>query len=265
MRSSGSSPSKPLGPEPPSPKATEKSTGSKHAGHSRASPSKPSGPEPPSSKAADKSTNSKHAGQSGASPSKPLGPEPPVSGATKSAKPIHAGATEASAGNAAKHLASEPHSSSPGSKSPVENRVHGAKTPSKKVDGSPAVPATSKSSSKSISEVNCNFTDVTDCGEAYEHGKPIGKKSCTKIGGISVVVETACAFLKMEKAAESSSIGLRLKSGFRTQAKQTELYGCYLTKKCNSGNLAESKPGFSNHQNGIALDISVSDPRFSSG
>ncbi|KAI8835299.1 hedgehog signaling/DD-peptidase zinc-binding domain-containing protein [Chytridium lagenaria] len=77
-----------------------------------------------------------------------------------------------------------------------------------------------------------------------------------RIGGISVVVETACAFLKMKKAAQSSNINLRLNSGFRTHAEQTRLYNCYLTKKCNSGNLA-AKPGFSNHQNGIALDISV--------
>ncbi|KAI8838342.1 hedgehog signaling/DD-peptidase zinc-binding domain-containing protein [Chytridium lagenaria] len=136
------------------------------------------------------------------------------------------------------------------SKPGEESGVDGIKSSPKKGNVSPVVPAPSKSPSKATSEVNCDFTDVTDCGEAYKKGNPIG--------GISVVVETACAFLKMKKAAQSSNINLRLNSGFRTHAEQTRLYNCYLTKKCNSGNLA-AKPGFSNHQNGIALDISVVD------
>jgi hypothetical protein len=40
-------------------------------------------------------------------------------------------------------------------------------------------------------------------------------------------------------------------------AEQQYLYDCYLTKSCNNGNLA-AKPGYSNHQNGRAVDVSTS-------
>jgi hypothetical protein len=40
-------------------------------------------------------------------------------------------------------------------------------------------------------------------------------------------------------------------------AEQQHLYGCYIHHNCNNGNLA-AKPGYSNHQSGRALDLSVS-------
>ncbi|KAI8838359.1 hedgehog signaling/DD-peptidase zinc-binding domain-containing protein [Chytridium lagenaria] len=58
--------------------------------------------------------------------------------------------------------------------------------------------------------------------------------------------------------ASSDGINIRINSGFRTNAKQAELFSCFQTKACNNGNLA-ARPGFSNHQNGIALDINVVD------
>ena len=44
-------------------------------------------------------------------------------------------------------------------------------------------------------------------------------------------------------------------SGHRTYAKQAYLYNCYITKKCNNGNLAD-KPGYSNYEYGLAADLS---------
>jgi LAS superfamily LD-carboxypeptidase LdcB len=41
-------------------------------------------------------------------------------------------------------------------------------------------------------------------------------------------------------------------------AEQTYLYNCYLSGNCNSGNLA-ARPGYSNHQSGLAMDIAVAD------
>ncbi|KAJ3096340.1 hypothetical protein HDU97_006013 [Phlyctochytrium planicorne] len=110
----------------------------------------------------------------------------------------------------------------------------------------------------SVSAVDCAFDDTEDCGTTYVKGKATGNnKQCVKIDGNPVVVSTACAFMKMKEKAKADGVNLKLNSGFRTMAEQEHLYKCYQTKKCNHGNLA-AKPGFSNHQNGIALDISVS-------
>ena len=74
------------------------------------------------------------------------------------------------------------------------------------------------------------------------------------VGNDEVGVAAAHAFLLLREAAAADGVALILNSGFRTMKEQEYLYDCYLSKKCNSGNLA-AKPGFSNHQNGIALDI----------
>ncbi len=55
----------------------------------------------------------------------------------------------------------------------------------------------------------------------------------------------------MRAAAKKNGNNLRIISGFRTMDKQKELYGMY---QRGTGNLA-AKPGYSNHQNGIALDL----------
>jgi len=60
----------------------------------------------------------------------------------------------------------------------------------------------------------------------------------------------------MKAAAAQAGITLHVNSGFRTMAEQTHLYSCYQHKNCNNGNLA-ARPGTSNHQNGIAVDLNV--------
>jgi LAS superfamily LD-carboxypeptidase LdcB len=89
--------------------------------------------------------------------------------------------------------------------------------------------------------------------DAYSNGKLIGQINVIKYQGKNMSDTTACAFSKMEAAYGKT---LKVNSGFRTNNEQTYLYGCYQSKKCNSGNLA-AKPGYSNHQNGIAVDIST--------
>lgn len=51
-------------------------------------------------------------------------------------------------------------------------------------------------------------------------------------------------------------MNLRIVSGFRTQAEQEALYRLY---RAGSGNLA-ARPGYSNHQDGKALDLNTRDP-----
>ena len=64
--------------------------------------------------------------------------------------------------------------------------------------------------------------------------------------------DAARAFASMTAAARRAGINLGATSGFRTMAQQQELYRRYLN---GTGNLA-ARPGYSNHQNGIAMDVS---------
>ncbi|MBK7859074.1 MAG: D-alanyl-D-alanine carboxypeptidase family protein [Archangiaceae bacterium] len=86
---------------------------------------------------------------------------------------------------------------------------------------------------------------------AYIHGHP---KTITVVpvgNGKYLRADAAKAFLKMQKAARAAGVHLSVVSGFRTMEQQKYLYNLYLH---HHGNLA-AKPGYSNHQNGIAVDI----------
>jgi peptidoglycan hydrolase-like protein with peptidoglycan-binding domain len=63
--------------------------------------------------------------------------------------------------------------------------------------------------------------------------------------------DAARAFLKMQASAKRAGISLSATSGFRTMAEQKHLYALW---QAGQGNLA-ARPGFSNHQGGIAMDV----------
>ena len=65
--------------------------------------------------------------------------------------------------------------------------------------------------------------------------------------------DAAAAFNRMHAAAARAGIDLHVNSAFRSMAEQQDLYRKYLN---GTGNLA-AKPGYSNHQGGIATDINV--------
>ena len=88
---------------------------------------------------------------------------------------------------------------------------------------------------------------------AYKSGKPIGQIKLTKVDGKLIEEGAAQAFLAMRAAAAADGVTLTLSSGFRTMEEQERLYAAY---KAGTGNYA-AKPGYSNHQNGTALDIQV--------
>lgn len=88
---------------------------------------------------------------------------------------------------------------------------------------------------------------------AYRNGKPIGRIKLVTVAGKLVEERLAQAFLAMQKAAKEAGINLTISSGFRTMEEQTRLYEAYQN---GTGNLA-AKPGYSNHQNGTAIDIGV--------
>lgn len=102
------------------------------------------------------------------------------------------------------------------------------------------------------SAVNCNKKTAT----AYRSGNAYTISLIT-VGGRPVSMGTGHAFLKMQKAAHEAGVYLAINSGFRSMAEQKYLYNCYLTGACNNGNLA-ARPGYSNHQSGVALDLSTS-------
>eukprot|EP00163_Fabomonas_tropica_P010922 TRINITY_DN2126_c0_g1_i1.p1 TRINITY_DN2126_c0_g1~~TRINITY_DN2126_c0_g1_i1.p1 ORF type:complete len:514 (+),score=122.66 TRINITY_DN2126_c0_g1_i1:133-1674(+) len=110
------------------------------------------------------------------------------------------------------------------------------------------------STSAQNQQATCTLPPTQDCGQAFVGGKPAGNRNCVKIDRRFVTTAIVCAFLHMRDAAQADGTDLYLNSGFRTNQEQTYLYNCYINKNCNGGNLA-AKPGTSQHQNGIALDI----------
>jgi hypothetical protein len=120
---------------------------------------------------------------------------------------------------------------------------------------------------------DCPDTAAVELHDAYRNGQYIGRIEVVRLQGepergarglgrradgptgLRVERTTACAFGRMNAAFGNA---LRLSSGFRTMDEQRYLHNCYVTQSCNSGNLA-ARPGWSNHQHGIALDIRVAD------
>lgn len=87
---------------------------------------------------------------------------------------------------------------------------------------------------------------------AYSSGSPI-RIRVVRVDGNPVEVRTARAFNAMKAAAARAGINLNVVSGFRTMAEQRYLYGLY---QSGQGALAAA-PGYSNHQNGKALDLNT--------
>jgi LAS superfamily LD-carboxypeptidase LdcB len=86
----------------------------------------------------------------------------------------------------------------------------------------------------------------------YKNGRPTRIRVVT-IGWTEVEIQTARAFRKMEAAAEKDGVTLYIRSGFRSNQRQRELYRAW---REGWGNKA-ARPGYSNHQSGCALDISM--------
>ncbi|KAJ3310247.1 hypothetical protein HDV04_005186 [Boothiomyces sp. JEL0838] len=86
---------------------------------------------------------------------------------------------------------------------------------------------------------------------AFENGANIGNIELVHLQSKPVKVSTAIAFEKMRIEAAKEGNMLKIISGFRTMQEQKNLYNLYLS---GQGNLA-ARPGFSNHQNGRALDL----------
>lgn len=72
-------------------------------------------------------------------------------------------------------------------------------------------------------------------------------------GSVRVSSTASANWLALYNAAKKAKIPLVADSSFRSHKKQTELYNCYKAGKCNYA----AKPGYSNHQSGVAIDIDI--------
>jgi peptidoglycan hydrolase-like protein with peptidoglycan-binding domain len=86
---------------------------------------------------------------------------------------------------------------------------------------------------------------------AYTQGRPSTITVVPVGNGQYMRADAARNFKAMQAAASQAGINLTATSGFRTMEQQRVLYQKYLN---GTGNLA-AKPGYSNHQSGISMDI----------
>jgi LAS superfamily LD-carboxypeptidase LdcB len=85
----------------------------------------------------------------------------------------------------------------------------------------------------------------------YVNGRP-ASVSLAPVGNNQMMREDAArAFLAMQAAAKAAGFDFPAVSGFRSMEQQQSLYQRWLA---GTGNMA-AKPGFSNHQGGVSVDI----------
>lgn len=77
-------------------------------------------------------------------------------------------------------------------------------------------------------------------------------------GGHQLETRAADAFLRMRAAAQRAGVALKVNSAFRSHAKQTELHRAMrLARQAGKPHPVVARPGWSNHQSGIAVDIAT--------
>jgi hypothetical protein len=128
-------------------------------------------------------------------------------------------------------------------------------------DAAPDPTTTPPASTATGSPTTCPTGTDAGTGDGYQNGQLVKVTLCT-VQGKPLNVQIAAQVTSM--LVEGRAVGLQSGSGFRTMAEQQYLYNCYLTKSCNGGNLA-AKPGYSNHQMGLAMDFHCNGPTISSG
>lgn len=91
--------------------------------------------------------------------------------------------------------------------------------------------------------------------EAFSGGKSIGTITVVNIGeGHYLRADAAEAFGQLKSLAEADGVDLHVDSAFRSMNEQQRLYRLHLFGELST---PVAKPGHSNHQSGIALDIAV--------
>jgi peptidoglycan hydrolase-like protein with peptidoglycan-binding domain len=102
--------------------------------------------------------------------------------------------------------------------------------------------------------VSGNPSGPTTRSTGYINGHPFPITLEQIPGGRYLNVKAAEAFKRLYAAARRDGVSLSVNSAFRTNAQQAYLYQLY---RQGRGNLA-ARPGYSNHQQGRAVDLSYS-------
>ena len=85
--------------------------------------------------------------------------------------------------------------------------------------------------------------------------KPIIKRFAV-VSSVACLLYTSNAFLEMKKAAEADDIELWIQSGYRSYDRQKELYDESINSPdANKTDSLIAKPGYSEHQTGLSVDI----------
>lgn len=91
--------------------------------------------------------------------------------------------------------------------------------------------------------------------EAYVGGEAAGPIWVAEVEGVPMEVQTARAFLTMSLYAAFEGVILRPSSGFRSMEEQMELWNERRDPRVRRAKGGAARPGFSRHQNGLAVDI----------
>ncbi len=147
-----------------------------------------------------------------------------------------------------------------GSIDPLASEDHTTE-PSPDVDGpieglAPRLDTNSVVDTGEDTSVHVDATTACRPATGYSAGRPVSI-CVTEVDGKLVEYRTAEAYREMKAAAARAGVHLQIVSGWRTMEQQRYLYNCYVTRRCNNGNLA-ARPGYSNHQSGLALDLNSS-------
>jgi D-alanyl-D-alanine carboxypeptidase len=92
--------------------------------------------------------------------------------------------------------------------------------------------------------------------EAWERGCRVGTVALVEEDGVRMETRLAAAWRAMRAAAAADGVMLVPTSGFRTMEEQERLWAEHLS---GARPTPVARPGYSNHQNGRALDITVHD------
>jgi murein DD-endopeptidase MepM/ murein hydrolase activator NlpD len=114
----------------------------------------------------------------------------------------------------------------------------------------------SKAAKAYLTERDATQAAKASTHDAWRRGKRLGPIRVVTLDGKPVATSTAQAFKRMRAAAAADGVQLQIVSGFRSYREQEDLYRLYQQGR---GNLA-ARPGYSNHQDGKALDLDTSRP-----
>ena len=109
---------------------------------------------------------------------------------------------------------------------------------------------------KALQKAVPGVSGPTQRHQAWDNGQRAGVVETVTIDGKPVEKKTAAAYLRMRAAAERDGVYISIVSGFRTYEEQAHLRRLY---EQGRGNLA-AQPGYSNHQDGRAVDLNTADP-----